>query len=219
MIVMSMYWMDSATFMGVFLTEDPKKILNAQYVIVSQNISHIESEFKNIINASSQLYPNPNVFIGSTSFKDKEFREKYESQLDDAKAFLAALIKGVIEEGYTVIFLCTYDERKNIGYIKLLANYIISNFVYPVYDYHKYRKGKQSLARYNRKYVLKICDEILDNERVKQHDNMLKSKAGRKKFVDNMSKSELKRLYKKIGISCKYMSKKEMKKWLYDNYI
>ena len=62
-----MFWMNSKTFQDDFLSnERDKDILNAQYVLVSTRIRKGDGKYKNIIAASTTLYPNNSALMKLT---------------------------------------------------------------------------------------------------------------------------------------------------------
>ena len=133
-----MFYMTSKVFRDEFLVnERDNDILDAQYVIASTRIRRRDKSIKNIIIANAILYPDPDV---CSSYSTEEFKEKYFDQLDKSKYFLATLIKGSIEEGYNIIFICSKNEGK-MKFLKYLSQFIYCEFDYPVYDYSTYANG------------------------------------------------------------------------------
>ena len=204
-----MVWMTSKDLQNVFLkNERDKDILNAQYVICSLRIRKREEQ-DNIISAQSILFPAPDVCSALT---EEDMRERYMNQLMPAKAFLATLIKGSIEEKYNIIFLCTKNEGK-MKFLRYLSEFMYIEFGYPVYEYKKYANGSIALIKYNKKKVLKKCDKLLDDAKRKQYLIDRTTEAGRKRILKDykkMKKSDLKKNLKKRNLYYKGMSKSEM---------
>ena len=126
-----MFWMNSKTFQDDFLSnERDKDILNAQYVLVSTRIRKGDGKYKNIIAASTTLYPNNSALMKLT---EDDIRTEYFEQLDENRGLLATLILGSIEKKYNIIFLCTKNESK-LKYLKYLSEYVFMEFDYPIYD-------------------------------------------------------------------------------------
>ena len=202
-------WMTSKDFQNIFLkNEKDKDILNAQYVISSLRIRK-RKEHDNIISAQSILFPGANVCSALT---DEDMRERYLNQLVSAKPFLAALIKGSIEEKYNIVFLCTKNEGK-MKYLKYLSEFVYLEFGYPIYEYKKFANGSAVILDYNEKKVLKICNTILKKAKDNQFKKDITTKEGRKRIAKDfkkMSKSELKKNLKSRNLYTKGMSKSDM---------
>lgn len=201
--------MTSKDFQNEFLkNERDKDILNAQYVICSLRIRKREEQ-ENIISAQSILFPGPDVCSALTN---KEMRERYFNQLMANKAFLATLIKASIEEKYNIVFLCTKNEGK-MKFLRYLSEFVYLEFGYPVYEYKKYADGSIALLKYNRKKVLKRCNDLLETAKQNQYLKDIQTEAGRKRILKGykkMKKSELKKILKGRNLYCKGMSKSEM---------
>lgn len=203
-----MYYMNSKTFNTFLDSESDNDILHSQYVIISSRI-RIKKSKDNIIQAKNILFPDANV---CSKLTDDDMELAYYKQLDMNRAFLAALIKGSIEEGYNIIFLCTKNESK-IKFLEYLSNYIYLNFGYPVYEYEKYLTGISKLIKYNKHKVLKKCDKEIKHAKTKAEDRAKKSSNGRKELMKEyaqMSKKELKKILKKKSLYYDGMDKSEM---------
>lgn len=208
---MAMYFMDGETFLKQYIKEDPRKVLRTQFVIVSSTIRKCgRYDNKNVINANNMLMPGDQLIIDYDDYKhDKNYRDAYFESLDEHKAFLSTLIKYAIEENYTIVFLCGKREKK-YNYLKLLQKYVDEIFEYHIYDYKKYKDGKESVREFNPSYVLHICDKEIKKTAKRRKENMLKNKDGRKKLFSSMSKKELKKELKKRDLYVPDLTKNEM---------
>lgn len=204
-----MVWMTSKDFQNSFLTnERDKDILNSQYVICSLRIRK-RKELDNIISAQSILFPGPDVCC---ALDDEDLRDRYMNQLRSAKAFLAALIKGSIEEGYNIVLMCSKNENK-MKFLKYLSEFAYIEFGYPIYNYKKFADGITPIIKYKKKEVLKICNKILSDVKEKEYQKNLRTEAGRKKIIKDykkMKKSDLKKKLKKMDLYVKGMTKDDM---------
>lgn len=209
---MAIYVMHGGTFQKTFLKENPKKILDTQFVVVSSRIRrNSTSDRRNIISMSKQLMPSDMLLADWRVGNEKYyFQEKYSKQIKDNLALLAIIVKGVIEEKYTVVFLCS-EREWNLKYLQYIANAIENYFGYPVYNYKKLKEGKIKQKGYNKDFVLSQCNKYIEKERKKERKKLLKTEAGRQELVDNMSKDEMIQELKRLGIYSKGMHKKEMR--------
>ena len=205
-----MFHMTSKVFQDIFLTnEKDQDILDAQYVLVSSRIRRRNANVENIISAYSMLFPSPNV---CSALDDETLKEEYYDQLAGAKTFIATLIKGSIEEGYNIIFICTKKEGK-IKFLDYLANYIYMEFGYPVYEYKKYASGALPLRKYDKEKVIKKCNKLLKRAKEENYKNQLQTVNGRKqisKSIKKMKKKELIKELDKKGLYVEGMDKTEM---------
>lgn len=209
---MSIYYMNGKTFQKTFLNENPSAILKTQFVLVSSRIRKT-GKHENVISCN-QLLPDKRIMADYRNELDPEFfKKEYRKQLEHNKVLLAIIIKGVLEENFTVVFLCTELEWK-IKYMKELVKYVEETFQYPMYDYKKYKEGRQSIVPYDSDYVLKKCDKIIEKSRKDQYKEDLKTYTGRQNIVNNMSKDEMIDQLKRMHLYAKGMTKKEMREML-----
>lgn len=204
------YYMHSETFFELFLhNESDRDILKAQYICVSTHIRRKDKNVENVIVANSVLYPASAV-LNQGSFED--MKDAYFDQLSgDAIALIAELIRGSIEENLNIIFICTKSEWK-LKYMKWLAEFIMLEFQYPVYNYKKYIQGCP-LLEYDRSKVLKSVKSITETAQKRLFNEERKSKTGRKRILkeyESMSKKELKKICIKEELYYEGMSKQEM---------
>lgn len=205
-----MFWMNSKTFQDDFLSnERDKDILNAQYVLVSTRIRKGDGKYKNIIAASTTLYPNNSALMKLT---EDDIRTEYFDQLDENRGLLATLILGSIEKKYNIIFLCTKNESK-LKYLKYLSEYVFMEFDYPIYDYKKYSYNKIGIIEIDKDEIIQKCKKILKQIKKERNEELESTKMGRMKLANefkSLSKKEMKKELMKRDLYIDNMSKKEM---------
>ena len=204
-----LFYMNSKVFRDNYLRyESDKTIHDAQYVLASTRI-YKTREYKNIVKASSVLFPSSNVFIGDSD----GFRDRYFEQLEKNIVFIAYLIKDSIEKKHNIIFICTKKEDKST-YLKYLSEFIYIRFGYPCYEYDNYAKGVTPLIEYSSDEVLKAIRPYIKEGKKNEKAYNMQSKEYRKKYIKKLKhrKSELIKEVKKLG----YYSKK-WEKELYVN--
>lgn len=207
------FWMDSKVFQNYFLTnERDDDILNAQYVVVSTRIvTRRKKGLENIVNAKAMLYPDARVCSATNS---EDMMERYFKQCDGNKAFLSVVIKGVIEKGYNVIFLCTKNEAK-LKYLDYLASYIYLTFGYPVYEYKLFCTGASEIMDFNPEKVIKKCDKFMKNAKKEQHRTLMRSGSDKASKIimgdyKKKKKKELIKILKKKNLYTEGMDKEDM---------
>lgn len=212
---MAIYYMNGKTFQDIFLKENPNKILRTQFVIVSSRIRRSrDSDRRNILSFTKQLMPSDMLLSDYRIDIDQDFfKDQYCKQLNENKSLLAVVVKGVIEENYTVVFLCSRNEWK-LKYLKYLANYIWNEFGFPMYDYKKYKEGKEKAIQYNRDYAISVCNKVIAKSTKKKRKKLLSTRKGREELVANMSKDEMRMELKKMELYTQGMNKHEMKEML-----
>lgn len=205
-----MFWMNTKTFQDDFLSnERDKDILNAQYVLVSTRIRKGDGKYKNIIAASTTLYPNNSALMKLT---EDDIRTEYFEQLDENRGLLATLILGSIEKKYNIIFLCTKNESK-LKYLKYLSEYVFMEFDYPIYDYKKYSYNKIGIIEIDKNKIIQKCNKILKQLKKERSKELESTKSGRMKLAQefkSLSKKEMKKELMKRDLYIDDMSKKEM---------
>ena len=209
---MSIYYMNGKTFQKTFLNENPSAILKTQFILVSSRIRK-NGKHENVMSCN-QLLPDKRIMADYRNELDPDyFIKEYRKQLDRHKLLLAIIIKGVIEENFTIVFLCSELEWK-LKYMKELVSFVEEQFQYPIYDYKKYKEGKQSIVPFDSDYVVRTCNKIIEHERKEQRRKDMKTPAGRQNIVDNMAKDEMIDELKKMHLYVKGMTKKEMREML-----
>ena len=204
--------MNGKTFQKTFLNENPSAILKTQFILVSSRIRK-NGKHENVISCN-QLLPDKRILADYRNELDPNyFIKEYRKQLERNKLLLAILIKAVLEENFTIVFLCSELEWK-LKYMRELAEYVEETFQYPLYDYKKYKEGKQAIIPFDSDHVLKTCDKIIETERKEQRRKDMKTPAGRQNIVNNMSKDEMIDELKRMHLYAKGMTKKEMREML-----
>ena len=155
--------------------------------------------------APKYFYPRSEVLFAS---EWEEYKAAYKYQLNDAKSFLATLIHGSLTKGYNIIFLYSEKERKE-KYPKVLAQYIMEEFKYPVYDYLKYIKGKCKICEYDPDEVFHIVKPMVDELDRMERESPEYKLAERDK-IKKWPKKKLKKKLEKFGYYVEKESKQEM---------
>lgn len=191
-----LFVMHSETFFNYFLNnEDYEIIRDAQFIVVSNSIRKRRSKEENIICLNHIIYPNSEVLSKGT-FDD--MHDAYEEQLkEEALPFLSTVIKGVIKKNYNVFFICSKKEWK-LKYLKWLEEFIYDFFGFPVYNYLDYVCDSyyKSYDKYNKKQVLKRCNQIIDVQDERNFNRMLQTNSGKRQLLNiykNMNKKQLRK--------------------------
>lgn len=205
--------MNTKTFATMFAkVEQPKKILKAQYVIVSSRIRKTGVD-SNVV-SMSKLFPNPVLLSDYRLDLDPSFfRTEYERQLDKQKHLLALLVSSAMDLGEPIIFLCTPKEW-NMGYMKILAEYVGREFHYPVINYKKYKKHPWNVDPPDINLVSSLCESTIRKKQKDIRKKKLKTPEGRRDLVNGMSKSEMIEELKKLNLYYKNLGKGEMRELL-----
>ena len=90
------------------------------------------------------------------------------------------------------------------------TEFIEDEFDYPVYNYKKYKKGKEKYRDIDYDDVIKKCNKVLKKAKKDEIDKKLSTERGREEYFNSLSKSELKKELKKMDLYQKGMSKSEM---------
>lgn len=206
--------MDSKSFRDKWLTkESDKRILKAQYVIVSTRIRIHHSTKKNLLIANKQLYPDSDFSYALVNDGKDDATKAYFGQLRQQIPLLATFIHASIETGDDIVLLCSENEWKRMGYLSMLKKFIQEEFAYPVYDYKKFIKGKDGPYKYEEKEILKECKEIMEDEAERQYEENKLTEKGRERIHEQYKeteKSSLKKKVKKLGLYTPGMEKSEM---------
>lgn len=210
---MGMWTMHTKTFSTMFVkVEQPKKVLKAQYVIISTRIRKRGTD-GNVVSMST-LFPSPVILSDYRLDIDSSFfKREYEKQLDAQKHQLAILVSTAMDIGKPIIFLCTPKEWK-LGYMKILAEYIEREFHYPIIDYKKYKKHPWPVDPPDITLVSNICDSVIRKKQKAVRKEKMKTKSGRMDLVNGMSKDEMAAELKRINLYYKDLTKTEMRELL-----
>lgn len=202
--------------------EEDWKILDTYYVIASMRITRRKNERKNqlIQVANSALYPSSKVLVADDK---KDQKKLYFKQLDTtAMPYFATLIKGSIKKGYDFVFLNTKKEEKLIPYMEYISEFLMKRFGYPMYDYHKFNKGKEVAVAFDEHEVLFRCNRILREAKYQQEYEANHTKRGRmQKKAELLKKSEKwskPKLRKKLAAKGFYCADEDSKEELLELY-
>lgn len=211
---MAMYFMSGKTFLNQYINEDPKKVMKTQFVIVSSTIRKNGKYEDQVINGNNVLAPSQYLIADYDDYKhNTEYRREYFNQLDEGRAFLATIIKYVIEENMTVVLLCGQREKK-YNYLNMIQEYVEQEFGFHIYDYKKYKDGKEKPVKIDQSEVLYVCNRILKKAKKDKKKKMLSTEKGRKSYISEMKKKTMKKELKKRGLYVDDMSKSEMEDML-----
>ena len=202
-----LFYMNGKTFLQTYLDrEEDWRILDAFYVIMSDSIRVSDkTKYNTIMYAPRYFYPRSEVLFAS---EWEEYKAAYKYQLKDAKSFLATLIHGSLTKGYNIIFLYSEKERKE-KYPKVLAQYIMEEFKYPIYDYLKYIKGKCKICEYDPNEVYGIVKPMVDQlEKIERESPEYKNAVREK--IKKWPKKKLKKKLEEFGYYVEKESKQEM---------
>ena len=203
-----MYFMCGKTFIEQYVFEDPKKVLRTQFCIVSNSIKKGDRYAKQAI-VVSELHPSMSSLVDTDDYKrDEEYRDSYFDRCRSCKPLLATLIKYVIEEDATVVFLCAEKEKK-YRYLNMIQEFVMDEFGFPIYDYKKYKEGKVQPQKFDAEETLKICNKILKKAKIDGEESLLRDKDRHSKLKE-MSKKELKALCKRYNLYYDGMDKSDM---------
>ena len=202
-----LFYMNGKTFLQTYLDrEEDWRILDAFYVIMSDSIRVSDkTKYNTIMYAPKYFYPMSEVLFAS---EWEEYKAAYKYQLKDAKSFLATLIHGSLTKGYNIIFLYSEKERKE-KYPKVLAQYIMEEFKYPIYDYLKYIKGKCKICEYDPDEVFGIVNPMVDQLEKMERESPEYKIAVREK-IKKWTKKKLKKKLEEFGYYVEKESRQEM---------
>lgn len=214
------YAMNTKTFLKIFSKEDTKKIEKTQYVIISKRIRKTVEE-PNVI-FCAKLFPSDMLLADYRSeFEEGFFEREYRKHLDRNKLTLAVIIKGVIKDKYPVVLLCTLKEWK-VGYMKILCDYIMDEFGYPVINYKKFKLNNElpgKAKQFDERNILDRCNEIIKDEEKRKRNNLMKTKNGRRELVDNMSTDEMRKELKRMNLYSPDIDRHTMKELLIEFFV
>ena len=187
-------------------SSSPAFVISTISVIVSSSIRKKGKYKKQILNANNNFLVPQDLLVDYSDYKhDQNYKDAYFEICNESKALLATLIKYTLEENMTIVFLCGQREKKYRA-LNMLQEYMEMKFGFHMYDYKKYKNGKEKPRVIDESYVLKKCNKIISKAEKDAKTKQLKTKVGRSK----MSKKDLKKELKKRGLYIKDMSKSEM---------
>ena len=140
-------------------------ILDTYYILASNRIHRGKRRYDTIQIAASIFSPSAAVLYQDDP---QSAKEQYMVQLaEDAKAYLATLVKGAIKKGYHIAILATPKEEHGGHYLRYIREYVQKTFHFPIYDYGKFIRGKSELVSYDADAVLSFCNRVIEEERKK----------------------------------------------------
>ena len=214
------YMMNTKTFTKIFSKEDPKQIEKTQFVIISKRIRKT-TEDPNVI-FCPKLFPSDMLLADvRTGTEEGFFEKRYKEYIDKNRLTLAVIIKGVIEEKIPLVLLCTLKEWK-VGYMKILAEYIMEEFGYPIINYKKYKIKKEvpkGLKHLNERAVLDRCDEIIKHEETKRKKKLMKTVNGRQTLLKEMNADDMRKQLKKMCLYSNGLDKHTMRELLTEFFV
>lgn len=220
---MAIWYMNGNTFQKMMIpNEKPESVLNAKYVMVSSRIRTSKTkEFrKQIINANMSLFPEHQILADLGALDGEWFENEYRKQLRAHRGFLANLVNNAVKNNVTFIFICSKSEWKvgsgRNNYMQIIADYVYEEFGYPMWDYKKYKLGKEKPVSYNKDEVIHRCKKIIKDDRINYLNKKMKTRKGRQELLKELSDKEMKQLLKSVDLYTKGMGRKEMKHLLKD---
>lgn len=204
-----LFHMDSKTFLHTYLErEEDWRILDAYYVIISHRIRvSNKKKYGTIIYAPKFFYPTSST-IYARAGEWKEYKEAYYDQMKEAKPLLAQLIDGSLNNGYNIIFLYTPVDGRD-KFPKILAQYIMDTFKYPIYEYKKYINEKCKICNFNPDEVHEIISPILKEQKA-IYERSPEGKMEKREKIKKWSKKKLKKKLHEAGYYVEKESKEEM---------
>ena len=212
--------MSTKTFINDFITTvDTEDVLRYQYVVISSGVK-ADKSLENVMKMS-MLMPPDRTCSDYMNSDDEEafFTDYYEYLLSDKtySVMCALMIKESAESG-DVIIIYGPNENNQIPYMKVLEDFFMNEFGYPLCDFAKLIRGKIEEPKFDEKRCLKKANKIIKRSK----EDALKSDCStpdqRWKYISGLSKKELRKLVKKTGFTCDGLSKSDMKDILYTMY-
>ena len=203
-------YMNSKTFIRKFIKETPELVLGTQYVLVSQGISYGKKYDKQIIRLGS-AYPPIGAILDIDDYTSEAYKKEYYKHIKDNNVIftLATLVKYSIEDGVPIVLMCTPNEYK-YNHLQLLADYIMQEFNYPVYDYKALKKGTEVIVEIDEKRSLAKVNKILKKGEKLKKEKALSNDKSRDRYLRSLSKRELKEELKKRGLYIDGMDRSDM---------
>lgn len=203
-------YMNSKTFINKFIKEKSELVLGTQYVLVSQGISYGKKYDKQVIRLGS-AYPPISAILDIDDYTSDEYKKEYFNHIKKNNVIftLATLVKYSIEDGVPIVLMCTPKEYK-YHHLQLLADYIMEEFKYPVYNYKSLKKGTEAIVEVDEKRCLAKVNKVLKKGEKLKKEKALSNDKTKEKYLKSMSKKELKEELKKQGLYIDGMDRSEM---------
>jgi len=212
---MSIFYMNGKTFIKDFVkNETPESVLGSQYVLVSNHIRK-QGKYEDQVITQLELLPNQRLILDYEDYDEEyEYISGYKEQIErNAIGFLATIIKYAVEDGMTIIMLCSKTEWQ-YKFFPILKEFVEEKFEYPIYDYKKFKNGKDGPYSFDPDEVIKTCDEILKDLKESQRRKTLSNYQTRMAWIKSLKKKDLKKELKKIGYWDPCMDREEMEETL-----
>ena len=207
------YIMNGKQFIEQYINLDYDIVKTTQFVIVSSSIRKkcTPRWEKQIVSATSFLYPRTHLIMEYDTYKEKEYETEYRAQLKAALPFFATIVKYFTDDpDMNIVFLCGYKERK-YRYLKLIRKFMMMEFQIPVLEWDKaYMKQLPDPLDYNFGYASKHSSSIVKRAKKQQHVMDMTTDAGRRKYYEKLSRCKLEKEMKRIGMYVPNMSKYDM---------
>lgn len=194
------YIMDGKTFIKEYCKREKKEdILDANIGIVSSTIRTKTNGEDSRVLPLRHLFPDSYLIMEFETYEENSYRDEYYNSLKKYLKLLSTIVKFSIEES-DVIFLCGKREMK-YNHLYILSDFITDAFKYPVIDYKKYIAGTHpKIVDIDVNLTTKIIEDIIGDEIDIEFNKVKLGKIKAKKFLNSLSKKELKKLAKKNDI-------------------
>lgn len=192
---------------------DLNDVLGYQYVIISNSLKSTGNA-QNILKMND-LYPSARIISDYMMSNDgEEFFSAYYDELNDDISSIAFLIDFAVRNPIDVIILAGPSENSRVPYLSTIADFCFNEFRYPVYDYKKLRKKKESYIDVNIVKVKRATSKVLAKAYKESQDISRMGYNQRQDFLSKASRKKLTSILKKFGISkkeAKLMTKSEIR--------
>lgn len=192
-------YMNSKDFLKHYIKKYPERALCSQYVIVSNTI-YTTNKYKDIV-VNKVLFPSSGLLSNYYYNNNwEEFVISYKSQLrnDRPMLFLSVVLDIAINDDEDIVFICSKEEWKRCPFLKILSDFCMEVFQYPLIDYHRYMTEPYTYD-YDIDFTMKKVKKLQDIIRSDEIPTKNSSKKDIKKFLKfhhieyekGMSKTEL----------------------------
>lgn len=202
--------MTSSVFLDRFIHhEKPIDILEASYILASKKIirGHTwENSSITMLRPSSKAIlcreDNKKKKLPIKNGKNEDYLAVYYNELYDKIGLISAMVEASISKDALVVILATDTEERELRHLKIIRDFILENFSYPTFKYDK-KSDLHTLHEqvFNDDEILIICKEWkkIVEKRLKK-SLFLEGEKGRRSYYSSLSKKELKKKLKKVGI-------------------
>lgn len=210
--------MTSNIFLEKFISQEKAiNVLDADYILASKRImaghKWSNNTIVNIFRPSPEtvLCRNIPIVVGRDDQAKKlklnkdndDYVHMYYLELDRQIGMIATLIKKSIIDNRTVIILATDNEEKELRHLKLFREFVLENFQYRIFKYDKNSKlSTISEQVYVDPEIIDLCNYYIKfAEKNRKKSLFLEGEKGRRSYYSDLSKKELKKKLKKVGIT------------------